>query len=78
MVLTNIKFEINQDSFRYRNIDQEGLKPYSLDRNTFLTRMRSRVSYGFEHNLTIDKLTAIFRPLEIKIDGEWTKIKEKE
>lgn len=76
MVLTNIKFEINQDSFRYRNIDQEGLKPYSLDRNTFLTRMRSRVSYGFEHNLTIDKLTATFRPLEIKIDGEWTKIKE--
>lgn len=76
MVLTNIKFEINQDSFRYRNIDQEGLKPYSLDRNTFLNRMRSRVSYGFERNLTIDKLTATFRPLEIKIDGEWTKIKE--
>lgn len=76
MVLTNIKFEINQDSFRYRNIDQEGLKPYSLDRNTFLTRMKSRVSYGFNHNLTIDKLTATFRPLEIKIDGEWTKIKE--
>ena len=74
--LTNIKFEIDKSSFRYSNIDQEGLKPYSVDRTTFLPRLNSRLSYGYNHNLAIDKVTATFRPIEIKVDDTWKSVTE--
>lgn len=76
MALTYLKMEVNKNANRYKTgVDQSiAYSPAYASQSNFGTRINTRVNLPKNATLGIDKITAGFRPIQVKVAGVWRNI----
>ena len=76
MALTYLKMEVNKNANRYKTgVDQNiAYSPAYASQSNFGTRITTRVNLPKNATLGIDKITAGFRPIQVKVGGVWRNI----
>ena len=76
MALTYLKMEINKNASRYQTVNKDlAYSPAYATQSDFGTRIDRRLALNKNETLAIDKITAGFRPIQIKINGTWRNVK---